>query len=67
MSRVLEETGLFPHANPGNMTPAELESLREVSPSMGIMLESLSDRLTEKGMPHYGSPDKVPAVSPAHA
>ena len=62
MSRVLEETGLFPHANPGNMTPEELASLREVSPSMGIMLESLSDRLTEKGMPHYGSPDKVPAV-----
>ena len=62
MKRVLEETGLLPHANPGNMTPDELESLREVSPSMGIMLESLSDRLTEKGMPHYGSPDKVPAV-----
>ena len=61
-SRVLEETGLLPHANPGNMTPQELASLREVSPSMGLMLESLSDRLTEKGMPHYGSPDKVPAV-----
>ena len=60
--RVLEETGLLPHANPGNMTPRELRQMREVSPSMGIMLESLSDRLTEKGMPHYGSPDKVPAV-----
>ena len=60
--RVLEETGLLPHANPGNLTPEELATLREVSPSMGIMLESLSDRLTEKGMPHYGSPDKVPAV-----
>jgi len=60
--RVLEETELLPHANPGNMTPDELERLREVSPSMGIMLESLSSRLTEKGMPHYGSPDKVPAV-----
>ncbi len=62
MTRVLEETGLMPHANPGNMTPEELGLLREVSPSMGMMLESLSDRLSEKGMPHYGSPDKVPAV-----
>ena len=60
--RVLEETGLLPHLNPGTMTAEELERLRPVSPSMGIMLESLSDRLCEKGMPHYGSPDKVPAV-----
>jgi FO synthase len=60
--RVLEETGLLPHLNPGTLTRAELERLRPVSPSMGIMLESLSDRLCEKGMPHYGSPDKVPAV-----
>ena len=59
---VLEETGLLPHLNPGNMTPAEIAELRPVAPSMGIMLESASDRLTEKGMPHYGSPDKVPAV-----
>ena len=59
---VFDETGLLPHLNPGNMTPAEIASLRPVSPSMGIMLESASDRLTEKGMPHYGSPDKVPAV-----
>ena len=59
---VLDETGLLPHVNPGNMTPAEIEFLRPVSPSMGIMLESASERLTEKGMPHYGSPDKAPAV-----
>ncbi len=59
---VFEQTGLLPHLNPGNMTPAEIEALRPVSPSMGIMLESASERLTEKGMPHYGSPDKVPAV-----
>ena len=59
---VLEQTGLLPHLNPGNMTPAEIDFLRPVSPSMGIMLESASDRLTEKGMPHYGSPDKIPAV-----
>ena len=44
------------------MTPEEIATLRPVSPSMGIMLESASDRLTEKGMPHYGSPDKIPAV-----
>ena len=58
---VLNETGLFPHLNPGLMTASEFESLRKVSLSMGIMLESASDRLTEKGMPHYGSPDKVPS------
>jgi FO synthase len=60
--RVLEETGLLPHLNPGNLTPEELTRLRAISPSMGIMMESTSDRLTEKGMPHYGSPDKIPAV-----
>ena len=59
---VFKETGLLPHLNPGNLTPEELAELRAVSPSMGIMLESASERLTEKGMPHYGSPDKVPAV-----
>lgn len=60
--RVLGETGLLPHLNPGNLTEEELISLRRIAPSMGIMLESASDRLTEKGMPHYGSPDKVPEV-----
>ena len=55
---VLEETGLFPHLNPGLLTAGELAEMRKVSISMGIMLESVSDRLTEKGMPHYGSPDK---------
>ena len=59
---VLNEAGLLPHLNPGNMTPDELARLRDVSPSMGIMLESASERLCEKGMPHYGSPDKVPSV-----
>lgn len=60
--RVFDETGLLPHLNPGTMTPEELASCREVSPSMGIMLESAAERLTQKGMPHYGSPDKIPAV-----
>jgi len=59
---VLRETGLLPHLNPGNMTRDELILLRPFAPSMGIMLESASRRLTEKGMPHYGSPDKLPEV-----
>jgi len=59
--RVLQETGLLPHINAGCMTAEEIASLRQVSASMGIMLESASERLGEKGMPHHGSPDKVPA------
>ena len=59
--RVLEETGLLPHLNPGIMTAEEVTGLREVSASMGIMLESASERLCAKGMPHYGSPDKKPS------
>jgi FO synthase len=58
---VFNETGLLPHLNPGLMTHTEFAELRRVSVSMGIMLESASDRLLEKGMPHHGSPDKVPA------
>lgn len=59
---VFDETGLLPHLNPGTLSLAELERLRGVSPSMGIMLESTAERLTQKGMPHYGSPDKDPTV-----
>ena len=59
---VLKETGLLPHINPGVMTREEIASLREVSASMGIMLESSSERLCEPGGVHYGSPDKLPAV-----
>ncbi|MCY3971690.1 MAG: 5-amino-6-(D-ribitylamino)uracil--L-tyrosine 4-hydroxyphenyl transferase CofH [Acidobacteria bacterium] len=58
--RVLIETGLLPHLNPGLMTAADIEHLRPVAPSMGIMLESVSTRLHEKGQAHYGCPDKVP-------
>jgi FO synthase len=61
-ARVLEETGLLPHINAGCMTAEEIADLRPVSASMGIMLESASPRLCEKGMPHYGSPDKNPEV-----
>ncbi len=60
--RVLADTGLLPHINAGNMSAEEIGKLRSVSASMGIMLESASPRLTEKGMPHYGSPDKDPAL-----
>ena len=59
---VYEETGLLPHLNPGNMTLLEMEKLREYSVSMGIMLESSSERLCGKGGPHFGSPDKQPAT-----
>ena len=59
---VLDETGLLPHMNPGVMTQAELQDLRTVSVSQGLMLESSSTRLCEKGGPHYGSPDKKPQV-----
>jgi FO synthase len=58
---VLEETGLLPHLNPGVMTRVELELLRPVSASMGIMLETTAERLGERGGPHWASPDKVPA------
>src|ERR687887_1102011 len=57
---VLAETGLLPHVNPGVMTRADLELLRPVSASMGLMLETTSARLSAKGGPHYGSPDKLP-------
>ena len=60
--RVHEETGLLPHVNPGVMQREELARLREVSVSAGIMLESTSRRLLEKGGAHYGSPDKDPEV-----
>ncbi|MEC7126621.1 MAG: 7,8-didemethyl-8-hydroxy-5-deazariboflavin synthase CofG, partial [Pseudomonadota bacterium] len=59
---VLKETGLLPHINAGNMTASEIDMLRAVSASMGIMLESASPRLCQKGMPHYGSPDKDPGL-----
>jgi FO synthase len=60
---VLEETGLLPHLNPGVLTWAELQRLRPVAPSMGMMLETTSERLwSTPGEAHYKSPDKEPAV-----
>ncbi|MFV0494193.1 bifunctional FO biosynthesis protein CofGH [Mycobacterium sp.] len=61
--RVLEGSGLLPHLNPGVMTWSEMSRLKPVAPSMGMMLETTSRRLFEtKGLAHYGSPDKDPAV-----
>jgi len=58
---VLKETGLLPHLNPGLLTRDDLDTLRKVSVSQGIMLESASERLSQRGGPHFGSPDKLPA------
>ncbi|MEI8056434.1 MAG: bifunctional FO biosynthesis protein CofGH [Actinomycetes bacterium] len=61
--RVLEETGLLPHLNPGVMSWSELQRLKPVAPSMGMMLETTATRLwSEPGGAHFGSPDKEPAV-----
>ncbi|WP_275004004.1 7,8-didemethyl-8-hydroxy-5-deazariboflavin synthase CofG [Promicromonospora iranensis] len=60
---ILDETGLLPHLNPGVMSWAEMQRLKPVGPSMGMMLETTSSRLwTEKGEAHFGSPDKDPAL-----
>jgi FO synthase len=59
---VLEETGLLPHLNPGVMTRDDIRRLRSASASMGLMLETTSERLAARGGPHFGSPDKVPAL-----
>ncbi|MEJ8635620.1 bifunctional FO biosynthesis protein CofGH [Streptomyces sp. MS2.AVA.5] len=61
--RILEETGLLPHLNPGVMTWTDFQRLKPVAPSMGMMLETTATRLwSEPGGPHHGSPDKEPAV-----
>jgi 7,8-didemethyl-8-hydroxy-5-deazariboflavin synthase CofG subunit len=59
---VLEETGLLPHSNPGVMGRGDLQRLKQVNPSMGLMLESVSERLLLPGGAHDNAPDKKPAV-----
>jgi FO synthase len=59
---VLDRTGLLPHVNPGVMNADEIAELRKVSVSQGIMLETGSPRLSERGGPHFGSPDKHPTA-----
>ncbi|TCR65644.1 5-amino-6-(D-ribitylamino)uracil--L-tyrosine 4-hydroxyphenyl transferase CofH [Bosea sp. BK604] len=62
MARLVREaTGLLPHINAGLMSRAEIEQFKTVSVSQGIMLETISDRLSQRGGPHFGSPDKIPA------
>ena len=58
--RVLSETGLLPHANPGIMSREEVASLRESNVSMGLMLETTSERLHAKGEAHFNCPGKIP-------
>ena len=60
--RVLEETGLIPHANPGVLTHDEMALLRTVSASQGLMLEQATPRLLQRGESHWASPDKRPAA-----
>ncbi len=59
---VLNKTGLLPHTNPGNMTTEEMLALKESNPSLGMMLENVSERLCEKDMPHELAPSKNPKV-----
>ncbi|SNZ20282.1 7,8-didemethyl-8-hydroxy-5-deazariboflavin synthase CofG [Cohaesibacter gelatinilyticus] len=57
---VLDETSLLPHVNAGTLSDDEIDQLRPYSASMGMMLETISRRLTQKGQAHYACPDKVP-------
>src|SRR5205814_857472 len=59
---VLRETSLLPHANPGLLTREHVHTLRPVCASMGLMLETTAERLSARGTPHFGSPDKLPAA-----
>ncbi len=59
---VLDETGLLPHVNPGVLSADEFNTLRAVSVSQGMMLESVAKRLCAPGGPHHGCPDKLPEV-----
>jgi FO synthase len=59
---VLAHTSLLPHANPGVLTREHVDQLRPVTASMGLMLETTAARLSERGGPHFGSPDKRPAA-----
>ncbi len=60
--RVVDETNVFPHANPGLMNAATQQALRRSNPSLGLMLENISPRLMEPGMPHHDCPDKEPSA-----
>jgi FO synthase subunit 1 len=59
---VLQKTGLLPHTNAGSLTKKEMAMLKDTNVSLGVMLETASERLMEKGMPHEGAPSKNPKV-----
>ncbi len=59
-SEIALEMGLFPHTNAGNLNYQELKELKKTNVSMGVMLENVSERLTEKGMPHHLAASKRP-------
>lgn len=59
---VRSQTRLFPHANPGLLDDDAFRLLRPSNPSMGMMLENISPRLTEPGMPHHGTATKIPEM-----
>jgi len=61
-SEIALKEGLFPHTNAGNLTKTELSQLQKTNVSMGLMLENVSERLTEKGMPHHGARSKYPKL-----
>ncbi len=61
-ARLLRETTLLPHVNPGVMSENEMRALKEVSVSMGLMLENASLRLLRRGGPHFRAPDKHPRL-----
>ncbi|MFB3113596.1 MAG: 7,8-didemethyl-8-hydroxy-5-deazariboflavin synthase subunit CofG [Nitrosopumilaceae archaeon] len=60
VSEIALSKGLFPHTNAGNLTKEQMRELQKTNPSMGLMLENVSERLTQKGMPHYLAPSKKP-------
>ena len=59
-SELALELGLFPHTNAGNLNFDEMKELKKTNVSMGIMLENVSERLTERGMPHHLAASKRP-------
>ena len=59
-SELALSTGLFPHTNAGNLTKEQLRELQKTNPSMGLMLENVSERLAQKDMPHYLASSKKP-------
>jgi FO synthase len=60
--KILKKTGLLPHTNAGSLTKKEMSLLKNSNVSLGMMLESTSQRLAQRNMPHYKAPSKNPNV-----